>query len=322
MGALVDAGVPFEALRDGVREARPAGMAPARPRGHEGRRSGPPRSMSRSIAAQSAITGSLAEILGHPGRQRPPATVGGTRRGSSRRLAEAEARVHGTTPRARALPRRGRGGRHRGRHRGVIGLDLLGVDAVARLGAAGRRRVRRAARTAGCRCPAPGTAELLQGFPVVDTGCGPELVTPTGAAILTTLAAGAGRDAGHDDRARRATGRGRWTCRAHPTCSAASWARLGRARPEPIETIVQIETTWTTCRRSSTSRSWSACSRPARSTSRLTPVIMKRSRPGTVLTALCGPAGSPSSPACSSRSPRRSGCAGRRCREPDWPARW
>ena len=42
--------------------------------------------------------------------------------------------------------------------------------------------------------PGPGAAELLRGFPVVDTGVRSELVTPTGAAILTTLAAsGAGR---------------------------------------------------------------------------------------------------------------------------------
>src|SRR3989475_11105177 len=40
--------------------------------------------------------------------------------------------------------------------------------------------------------PGPGTAELLRGFPIVDTGVKAELVTPTGAAILTTLASGAG----------------------------------------------------------------------------------------------------------------------------------
>src|SRR5437764_740665 len=36
--------------------------------------------------------------------------------------------------------------------------------------------------------PGPATAELLKGFPVVDTGVRRELVTPTGAAILTSLA--------------------------------------------------------------------------------------------------------------------------------------
>src|SRR2546425_484937 len=41
--------------------------------------------------------------------------------------------------------------------------------------------------------PGPGTAELLRGFPVVDTGGRAELGTPTGGAILPTLAASAGR---------------------------------------------------------------------------------------------------------------------------------
>src|SRR5882724_2695688 len=48
------------------------------------------------------------------------------------------------------------------------------------------------ARTAS-RCTSTRSAELLRGFPVVDTGVRAELVTPTGAAILTTLAASAGR---------------------------------------------------------------------------------------------------------------------------------
>src|SRR5206468_88862 len=73
-----------------------------------------------------------------------------------------------------------------------VGLELLGVQAVhvsaLPLGGGvvdgphGKMPV-----------PAPGTAELLRGFPVVDTGVKAELVTPTGAAILTTLALSAGR---------------------------------------------------------------------------------------------------------------------------------
>ena len=40
--------------------------------------------------------------------------------------------------------------------------------------------------------PAPGTMELLRGFPVRQTEIRKELVTPTGAAIITTLARGFG----------------------------------------------------------------------------------------------------------------------------------
>src|SRR5206468_1885972 len=74
----------------------------------------------------------------------------------------------------------------------VTGLHLLGADVVhvSALpvggglvdGAPGRIPI-----------PGPGTAELLRVFPVIDTGVRAELVTPTGAAILTTLASGAGR---------------------------------------------------------------------------------------------------------------------------------
>src|SRR5919198_784097 len=70
---------------------------------------------------------------------------------------------------------------------GVIALELIGADAVhvsalpigggVVEGPHGRIPI-----------PGPGTAELLRGFPVVDTGIKAELVTPTGAAILTTLA--------------------------------------------------------------------------------------------------------------------------------------
>ena len=40
--------------------------------------------------------------------------------------------------------------------------------------------------------PAPATAELIKGRPVYSTGVKGELLTPTGAAILTTLSSGFG----------------------------------------------------------------------------------------------------------------------------------
>ena len=93
-----------------------------------------------------------------------------------------------------------------------IGLHLLGVEAVhcsalpigggIVRGPHGRMPV-----------PGPGTAELLKGFPVVDTGVQRELVTPTGAAILTTLAAGGRRHAGHDGDVGRLRRRAPWTSR-------------------------------------------------------------------------------------------------------------
>ena len=73
----------------------------------------------------------------------------------------------------------------------VIGLRLLGIDRVyaspITLG------------TGFVRCahgmmpvPVPGTIELLKGVPIRQTAIPKELVTPTGAAIITTLAQGFG----------------------------------------------------------------------------------------------------------------------------------
>ena len=108
------------------------------------------------------------------------------------RLAEAEARVHGTTPERVQFHDVGAVDAIVDVTGACIGLHLLGVDAV-HVGALpvgggfvegphGRMPV-----------PGPATAELLKGFPTLDTGIRRELVTPTGAAILTTLAVGPGR---------------------------------------------------------------------------------------------------------------------------------
>src|SRR2546425_7851019 len=107
------------------------------------------------------------------------------------RLADAEARVHGTDRESVHFHDVGAVDAIVDVTGGVIALDLAGVEAVhiSALpiggglvgGPHGRIPV-----------PGPGTAELLRGFPVVDTGVKAELLTPTGAAILTPLAASAG----------------------------------------------------------------------------------------------------------------------------------
>ena len=96
----------------------------------------------------------------------------------------------------------------------VLGLELLGVERVA------CSPMRTGTGTIKCAhgllpVPAPATARLLVGFPVEPTDVKGELTTPTGAAILTTLACGfgpmptmtvgaLGLGAGHADREDRA----------------------------------------------------------------------------------------------------------------------
>ena len=69
----------------------------------------------------------------------------------------------------------------------VIGLSLLGVEAVyASPLSLGRGFVRCA--HGMMPVPVPGTMQLLQGVPIHQTDIPKELVTPTGAALITTLA--------------------------------------------------------------------------------------------------------------------------------------
>jgi pyridinium-3,5-bisthiocarboxylic acid mononucleotide nickel chelatase len=101
------------------------------------------------------------------------------------RIATAEAHVHGTTVDAVHFHEVGALDSIIDIVGCCLGLDLLGVDEVA-VGPfpAGRGTIECAHGTFPN--PAPATLELLKGFPVVQTDETKELVTPTGAALLTT----------------------------------------------------------------------------------------------------------------------------------------
>lgn len=70
----------------------------------------------------------------------------------------------------------------------AIGFDLLGAEQIiASRIPTGRGQIH--IDHGICTVPAPGTAELLKGIPLVDVPVDAELTTPTGAAILKTIAA-------------------------------------------------------------------------------------------------------------------------------------
>jgi uncharacterized protein (TIGR00299 family) protein len=104
-----------------------------------------------------------------------------------RRLAEAEAKVHRTTIEKIHF-----------HEVGAMDAIIDVVAAVAGLTAMGIQKIycsplHLGTGTVECAhgtlpVPAPATAELVKGFPVYSTGVAGELLTPTGAAILTTLA--------------------------------------------------------------------------------------------------------------------------------------
>lgn len=105
-----------------------------------------------------------------------------------RRLAEAEARVHRIAV-----------DRVHFHEVGAMDAIIDVVGAAAGIATLGVDRVCCSPLHVGCgtvRCahgelpvPAPATAELVKGFPVYSSGVEGELLTPTGAAVLTTLSA-------------------------------------------------------------------------------------------------------------------------------------
>ncbi len=104
-----------------------------------------------------------------------------------RRLAEAEANVHNTSPEHIHFHEVGAIDAIIDVVGGVIGLHVLGIDAVV------CSPLHVGTGTIDCAhgtlpVPAPATAELIRGKPIYASGVQGELLTPTGAAILTTLA--------------------------------------------------------------------------------------------------------------------------------------
>lgn len=187
LGALLDAGLPIEDLRGEIAKLRLShyaldvekvtkkGLQGSQARvhidqdhhGHHHRH----LSHIREIIDASDLSGAVKE--------RSKAVFG--------RLAEAEARVHGTSVESVHFHEVGAMDAIIDVVGGVAGLALLGVERVFCSALhVGSGTVQCAHGTLPV--PAPATAELIKGKPSYSTGVVGELLTPTGAALLTTLA--------------------------------------------------------------------------------------------------------------------------------------
>jgi hypothetical protein len=282
MAALVDAGAPFEALAAQLGMLPLTGWRLVRREVMKGAFRATKVDVEIDAAAHRHAhrgLGEITAILQSSGLA--PAVVDGATR-IFQRLADAEARVHGTTREAVHFHEVGAVDAIVDVTGAVLALALLGVEAVyvSALplgggfvqGAHGRMPV-----------PAPGTAELLRGFPVTDTGVQAELVTPTGAAILTTLARPAPRA---PRMVVHAVGYGAGT-RDLPETPNVLRCFVGEAGGrEGSETILQLETTIDDMSPQLYEPLIDRLFEAGALDVFLTPVIMKRSRPGTVLTAL------------------------------------
>jgi hypothetical protein len=284
LGALVDVGVEIEALGHELEKLRVAGWRLAAREVRRGafRATKVDVEMQPGVRQEHRRLSEITAILEASGLAR---SIVGTATRVFTRLAEAEARVHGGAVEDVHFHEVGAVDAIVDVTGAVIGLHLLGVDAVhvSALpvgsgfveGAHGRIPI-----------PGPGTAELLRGFPVVDTGVGGELVTPTGAAILTTLASKAGRMPTMTiDR----VGYGAGTRDLADTPNVLRCFLGDATATGGDETVAQLETTIDDMSPQLYEPLLERLFEAGALDVFLTPVIMKRSRPGTVLTALCPP---------------------------------
>jgi len=286
MAALIDAGAPVDRLRS---ELDKLGLGGWELRVREVKK-GAFRATKVDVVVDSAShrvhrsLGDILSILEASGLAPDIKTKAGR---IFTRLADAEARAHGSTREAVHFHDVGAVDAIVDVTGGVLALSLLGVQAVHCSplpvgggwvdGPHGRIPV-----------PGPGTAELLKGFPVVDTGVRAELVTPTGAAILTTLATAAGR---MPSMTVGAVGYGAGTMELPGTPNVLR-CFVGEAAGDPgDETIVQVETTIDDMSPQLYEPLMERLFAAGALDVFLTPVIMKRARPGVVLTALCAPEG-------------------------------
>jgi uncharacterized protein (TIGR00299 family) protein len=104
-----------------------------------------------------------------------------------RRLGEAEAKVHGIAIDEVHFHEVGAIDAIVDLTGAALGLQLLGIEKLLCAPLPLSRGMSKCAHGA-LPLPAPATLELLEGLPITDSGCDKELVTPTGATIVSTLA--------------------------------------------------------------------------------------------------------------------------------------
>ena len=167
----------------------------------------------------------------------------------------------------------------------VCGLRLLGVQAVqASPLPLGRGFVRAAHGLLPL--PAPAVVELLQGVPVVGVDTPGETVTPTGAAILTTLAERFGPLP-----AMRLLGSGHGAGRREADTPNVVRLLLGETDEAPnLESLLVLETNIDDMNPQLYEHVFARLFEAGALDVWLTPVSMKKNRPGQVLAALCRPA--------------------------------
>lgn len=185
LGALIDAGLSLKRLEEA--------LAPLKLPGYRLTAKTVEKSGVRATKVDVIVDDRKVPIRDYPQmvavfRQgRLPRTAEASALGVLERLARAEAEVHGRKLSQLHFHELGGVDTLVDIAGAVLGLSLLGVDEVyaSPLNIGGGMT-----RSAAFPIPAPATAALLSGVPVYSSGIDRELTTPTGAAIIGTLAKG------------------------------------------------------------------------------------------------------------------------------------
>ena len=285
LGSLVDAGLPVETLKTALSGLRVDGWdltpRPVVKCGISGTR----------MAVTAGDNGGAHRHLSHVRKivngSDLPAVVKDKSLAIFARLAEAEARVHGVDMEQVHFHEVGAVDAIVDIVGSVAGLEALNVEAVycsaLHLG------------TGTVRCahgvlpvPAPATAELVRGVPVYATGLEGELLTPTGAAILTTLAAGFGP---MPTMIPETTGYGAGNAdRTEPNLLRVHIGEIVDAsRAGDTERIAVLETGIDDMNPQLYGHIMDRLLAAGARDVFLVPIQMKKNRPGTLLTVLCDP---------------------------------
>lgn len=279
LGALVDAGLDPDALKAAIGQLGLDGITLNFKKDRRGYLAGTKADVSAEKHSKDRHLPEIRKIID---KAALPDRVKERAHAIFVRLAEAEAAVHGITPEKVHFHEVGALDAIADIVGAAAGLELLGIDRVyCSPLALGEGQVK--CRHGQLPVPAPAVVRLTRGFEVRMTGIGRELTTPTGAAIVTTLAGSSEKPSSF---VMKEVGYG-FGREAEGSLPNALRVVLGAMPDEAREQIVLLETNIDDITGETAGHLISRCLDEGALDAYALPIQMKKSRPGLLFCALC-----------------------------------